>query len=87
MSYFRSRYIRVGSVSYAGYDLRTKDAYTATWELFDNIIGFEYLAGLHLNDSRSTLGSKRDLHANLGYLAFLLDLFLVMVSFPLSHSG
>lgn len=30
-------------------------------------MGFKYLAGLHLNDSRSTLGSQRDLHANIGY--------------------
>jgi endonuclease IV len=50
----------------AGYDLRTEPTYDATWKQFDTILGFKYLAGLHLNDSRSTLGSKRDLHANLG---------------------
>jgi AP endonuclease 1 len=50
-----------------GYDIRTKDTYNETWSQFDKTVGFRYLAGLHLNDSRSTLGSKRDLHANLGY--------------------
>ena len=49
-----------------GYDLRTEAAYEETWTQFDTIVGFKNLAGIHLNDSRSTLGSKRDLHANLG---------------------
>ena len=49
-----------------GYDLRTEAAYKETWTQFDTIVGFKNLAGIHLNDSRSTLGSKRDLHANLG---------------------
>lgn len=51
----------------AGYDLRTEEAYGKTWKIFERIIGFKYLLGLHLNDSRSTLGSGRDLHANIGY--------------------
>jgi AP endonuclease-1 len=51
----------------AGYDLRTEEAYEKTWKIFERIIGFKYLLGLHLNDSRSTLGSGRDLHANIGY--------------------
>jgi AP endonuclease-1 len=55
-----------GYGSDSGYDLRTKDVYEETWRIFDNVVGFKYLAGLHLNDSRSTLGSERDLHANLG---------------------
>jgi endonuclease IV len=50
-----------------GYDLRTEETYNETWDQFDKIVGFKYLSGLHLNDSRSALGSKRDLHANLGY--------------------
>jgi endonuclease IV len=53
-----------------GYDLRTKSAYEETWNQFDKVVGFKYLAGLHLNDSRAPLGSKRDLHANLGYSHF-----------------
>ena len=52
-----------------GYDFRTEDTYREMWIQFDNIVGFKYLAGLHLNDSRSTLGSCRDLHANLGLAA------------------
>lgn len=33
---------------------------------FDREIGISYLKALHLNDSKAPLGSKRDLHANIG---------------------
>ena len=51
----------------AGYDLRTEKSYNKTWKEFDEVVGFKYLLGMHLNDSRSTLGSGRDLHANIGH--------------------
>lgn len=69
-----------------GYDLRTKEVYEETWRIFDNIVGFKYLAGLHLNDSRSTLGSQRDLHANLGYTPQKRRLTVDVVSSVLNHS-
>jgi len=53
--------------NWAGYDLRTEKEYNQTWEEFDKAVGFKYLLGLHLNDSRSMLGSRRDLHANIGF--------------------
>ena len=49
----------------AGYDLRTKDAYNKTMENFGNIVGFEYLKGIHLNDSMYDLGLKKDRHESL----------------------
>jgi len=66
LSCIRSRYFPLSLAADVGYDIRTEDTYHTTWNTFDRVIGFKYLAGLHLNDSRSTLGSKRDLHANLG---------------------
>ena len=36
----------------AGYDIRTREAYDATWDEFDKIIGFKYLMGMHINDSK-----------------------------------
>ena len=33
---------------------------------FDDIIGLEYLCGMHLNDSKTPLGSKKDRHENVG---------------------
>ncbi|TLT08756.1 deoxyribonuclease IV [Aliarcobacter thereius] len=50
----------------AGYDIRTKDAYDKTWEEFDKIVGREYLAGMHINDSKPELGSRVDRHDSLG---------------------
>jgi deoxyribonuclease IV len=50
----------------SGYDIRTREAYDATWTLFDKIIGQKYLMGMHLNDSKPDLGSKVDRHDSLG---------------------
>jgi len=50
----------------AGYDLRTKEAYKQTMDEFDRIVGFEYLSGMHLNDSKPKLGSRVDRHHSLG---------------------
>ncbi len=50
----------------AGYDLRTPEAYEATMQQFGEIVGFEYLAGMHLNDSKPELGSRVDRHDSLG---------------------
>jgi deoxyribonuclease IV len=50
----------------AGYDIRTKTSFLETFEKFDEIIGFEYLRGLHLNDAKKDLGSKVDRHESIG---------------------
>ena len=54
----------------AGYDLRTPEAFKATLQQFDNIVGMNYLSALHLNDSKAPFNSHRDLHQNIG-LGFL----------------
>ncbi len=50
----------------SGYDLRTAQSYDETMGLFDSIVGFEYLMGMHINDSKPKLGSKVDRHHSLG---------------------
>lgn len=50
----------------AGYDLRTEKTYHSTMERFDRIVGFKYLRGMHLNDSKTKLGSRVDRHHSLG---------------------
>lgn len=50
----------------AGYDLRTAAACDETFERFDEIVGFEYLRGMHLNDSKPDLGARVDRHHSLG---------------------
>ncbi len=50
----------------AGYDLRTAEACDSTFAWFEEIIGFEYLKGMHFNDTLKSFGSHVDRHANLG---------------------
>ncbi|HIP53422.1 MAG TPA: deoxyribonuclease IV, partial [Chromatiales bacterium] len=50
----------------AGYDLRTAEACDQTFGEFDRIVGFRYLRGIHLNDSKPDLGSRVDRHESLG---------------------
>ncbi|OBT61689.1 hypothetical protein VE03_09401 [Pseudogymnoascus sp. 23342-1-I1] len=50
----------------AGYDLRSPEAFAKTMAEFNDIVGADYLRALHLNDSKTPLGSRRDLHANIG---------------------
>jgi deoxyribonuclease IV len=36
------------------------------FEEFDDVIGFKYLKGMHLNDSKKELASRVDRHESLG---------------------
>ncbi len=49
-----------------GYDLRSEEACVETFSEFERIVGFQYLRGMHLNDAKSTLGSRVDRHHSLG---------------------
>ena len=48
----------------SGYDWRNN--FSNVWDDFEDIVGMEYLVGLHLNDSKTDLGSRVDRHENLG---------------------
>lgn len=50
----------------AGYDLRSAEACAKTFAEFERVVGFEYLRGMHLNDAKSTFGSRVDRHHSLG---------------------
>ncbi len=50
----------------AGYDIRTKEAYDISMAQFESIVGFKYLKGMHLNDSKPDLGSHVDRHQSIG---------------------
>jgi len=59
----------------AGYDIRTKEAYDVTWSEFDRVVGFNYLMGMHINDSKPDLGSHVDRHDSIGKGKIGLDAF------------
>ncbi len=58
-----------------GYDLHTREGYEKSFEDFDNIVGFRYLCGMHLNDAKKELGSRVDRHDSLGKGSLGIDTF------------
>ena len=76
--FWQLRYIidRVNDKSRVGICLDTCHTYTAGYDIvndydkvfdeFEKEVGFEYLRGMHLNDSKKELGSHVDRHDNVG---------------------
>ena len=50
----------------AGYDFGSEEGYEKLWKNFDDIVGLNYLKGMHLNDAKKELGSRVDRHASIG---------------------
>lgn len=50
----------------AGYDLRTEETVDVTIRKIDEVIGFEKLKLVHLNDSKGDLNSRIDRHEHIG---------------------
>lgn len=66
----------------AGYDLSTDEGYHRTWDEFDRIIGFEYLRGMHLNDTKKGVASRVDRHESLGQGILGIRCFQLMMQDP-----
>lgn len=66
----------------AGYDLATPEGYEATWEEFDREVGFKYLRGVHLNDSKKGVGSHVDRHESIGKGMLGIDFFRRLMNDP-----
>jgi len=66
----------------AGYDLITREGYQETLARFDEIVGFGYLKGMHLNDGKKAQGSRVDRHASLGEGTLGLDAFRMFMEDP-----
>ena len=59
----------------AGYEIRTRESYDDTFNKFDEIVGFKYLKGMHINDSKKELATRVDRHDSLGKGVMNMDLF------------
>lgn len=59
----------------SGYEIRTREGYDSTFAKFEEVVGFKYLKGLHLNDSKKDLGTRVDRHDSLGKGVMTMDLF------------
>ena len=66
----------------AGYDIKTKAGFEKVFQEFDEVIGFEYLKGMHINDSKKELGSRVDRHDSLGDGTLGLDVFSFIMNDP-----
>jgi len=66
----------------AGYELKTEEGFKETFRKFDEIIGFKYLCGMHLNDSKKEFRSRVDRHENLGKGTLGWDLFTHLMKDP-----
>jgi len=79
----------------AGYDLGTGDGARGVIDRFEECLGLEWLAMVHLNDSRSDRGSRTDRHEHIGagkigvegFAALLRDPRLTTVPFILETPG
>ncbi|KAK8733569.1 hypothetical protein OTU49_006363 [Cherax quadricarinatus] len=50
----------------AGYDLSTETGFQELLDDFGKIIGWQFLRGLHMNDSKGKVGDHQDRHENIG---------------------
>ncbi len=50
----------------SGYDIRTAEGLSGVLDEFDRVVGLDRLGTLHVNDSKTPLGSNVDRHINLG---------------------
>lgn len=66
----------------AGYELRTREGYEATWSEFDAALDLGRLRAIHLNDSKKELGSRVDRHEHIGKGLLGLEPFRFLVNDP-----
>ncbi len=59
----------------AGYEIRTEESFKKTFQSFEDIVGFKYLKGMHINDSKKELGTKVDRHDSIGIGVMGMTLF------------
>ncbi len=64
----------------AGYDMRTDKTCDSTFSQFESIVGFYYLRGMHLNDSKPEFGSRVDRHESPGKGKLGLGVFRYIMS-------
>lgn len=66
----------------SGYNIKTEAGYNKTFADFESIVGFQYLKGMHLNDSKKELATRVDRHNNIGKGFIGLDLFRRIMNDP-----
>ena len=66
----------------AGYDIKTEQGFTETFRHFDEVIGFSYLRGMHINDSKKDLATRVDRHDSIGKGVMGMTTFKMLMADP-----
>ncbi|WP_457573945.1 deoxyribonuclease IV [Desulfolithobacter sp.] len=66
----------------AGYDIRTAETYSRTFDEVDRTVGLERIGLFHLNDSKKELGSRVDRHEHIGQGCIGLEGFRHLLTDP-----
>jgi deoxyribonuclease-4 len=66
----------------AGYDINSESGVKKTFREFDRVIGRNRLVAIHVNDSKTTLGSRVDRHEHIGKGRIGLDAFRFIMRSP-----
>ena len=66
----------------SGYEIRTAEGFADTFRQFEEVIGFHYLRGIHLNDSKKELSTRVDRHDSVGKGVMGMDLFRMLMKDP-----
>ena len=66
----------------SGYEIRTAEGFADTFRKFDEVIGFSYLRGIHLNDSKKELSTRVDRHDSVGKGVMGMELFRMLMKDP-----
>ena len=66
----------------SGYDIKTEQGFTDTFRHFDEVIGFSYLRGMHINDSKKDLATRVDRHDSIGKGVMGLTMFKMLMADP-----
>jgi deoxyribonuclease-4 len=66
----------------SGYDVKSPAGFKKTFDSFGEIIGFEYLKGIHLNDSKKDFGTRVDRHDNIGLGFIGEETFAILMNDP-----
>lgn len=66
----------------AGYDIKTEQGFTDTFRHFDQVVGFSYLRGMHINDSKKDLATRVDRHDSIGKGVMGITTFKMLMGDP-----
>ncbi|MDM8003085.1 MAG: deoxyribonuclease IV [Bacteroidota bacterium] len=66
----------------SGYDLASEEGFRKVFDEFERIVGFKYLKGMHLNESKKAFGSRVDRHDSLHRGELGDDVFSLIMNDP-----